>query len=67
MTQPSLDGKVRVGDARRRERRNGEVERINRVPVLAQAVGERAEHREEQSSGEDLKEVLLPDRIPKRG
>jgi hypothetical protein len=66
--QPAVDEhQVGVGDARGRERRDREVERVHDVPALAQREGERPRDQQEQPRAGHGEEVLLADRVAKRG
>jgi hypothetical protein len=52
----SFERQVRVGDARRGQSRNREVESVDDRPVLVYGIGQRANDDEEQRRAEDLGE-----------
>jgi len=66
--QPAvLQYEIRVRHTRRREPRDGEVERVDDVPVLAERVRERADDDQQHAGAEDRAELLLAEGAAERG
>ena len=65
--QPAvLEHEIRIGDARRRERGHGDVERVDDVPVLTQRVGQAADDHQQHPGAEDRAELLLAAGVAER-